>query len=158
MKTCTLISLIPAVLGCSSIAAGGDNAASTATFEVPQAAATTLEAVVSQAPTGIVDEETSTPVSEKPTLATDGGSCGAASVDELVGYGDGTTGGGDVEAVTVTSCSELEAAASAGGVVNVDGNLSGCGVIKVASDTSIIGVGAESGEFVPTRFTKAKYD
>ncbi|KKF93479.1 putative pectate lyase A [Ceratocystis platani] len=63
----------------------------------------------------------------------------------IIGYGAGTTGGGSGAGTTVTSCAELTSAAGAGGVVRVSGSLKGCGIIKVASDTSIIGVGADSG-------------
>jgi pectate lyase len=68
-----------------------------------------------------------------------------AAVDELVGYGAGTTGGGSGAGTTVTSCSALETAAAAGGVVKINGLLSGCGAILVASDTTVLGVGANSG-------------
>ncbi|KAK2796297.1 hypothetical protein FQN50_009623 [Emmonsiellopsis sp. PD_5] len=70
---------------------------------------------------------------------------GQASVDELVGYGAGTTGGGSGEGTTVSSCSELESAIEAGGVIKVNGMLDGCGILRPVGDTSIIGVGATSG-------------
>ncbi|KAG9251856.1 pectin lyase fold/virulence factor, partial [Emericellopsis atlantica] len=76
--------------------------------------------------------------------------CGAAAVDELVGYGDGTTGGGSGSGTTVTSCSELESALKAGGVINVEGTITGCGSLHVGSDTSLIGVG--NAGFVDTGF------
>ncbi|PSN61941.1 pectin lyase-like protein [Corynespora cassiicola Philippines] len=69
----------------------------------------------------------------------------AAAVDELVGYGAGTTGGGSGAGTTVTSCAELSAAAEAGGVIKVDGVLDGCGIIRLVADTSILGVGSASG-------------
>ncbi|KAJ4323705.1 hypothetical protein N0V84_004180 [Fusarium piperis] len=77
--------------------------------------------------------------------ATEGGSCGAAAVDELVGYGDGTTGGGSGEGVTVTSCAELTSAVANGGVIKIDGQLSGCDIIRLEGDTTILGVGSGSG-------------
>ncbi|RSL69971.1 hypothetical protein CEP54_001949 [Fusarium duplospermum] len=76
--------------------------------------------------------------------ATEGGSCGAAAVDELVGYGDGTTGGSG-EGVTVTSCADLTSAVANGGVIKIDGQLSGCDIIRLEGDTTILGVGSGSG-------------
>ncbi|KAI3391098.1 hypothetical protein diail_7949 [Diaporthe ilicicola] len=64
-----------------------------------------------------------------------------------IGFGAGTTGGGSATPVTVTSCAEL-AAALAGTeakVVQIDGLLDGCGTLDVESNTSILGVGANSG-------------
>ncbi|KAF2031500.1 pectin lyase-like protein [Setomelanomma holmii] len=52
----------------------------------------------------------------------------AAKVDELVGFAAGTTG---VEA--------------AGGVIKISGQLSGCGIIKLVANTSVLGVGSNSG-------------
>ncbi|KAF4956050.1 hypothetical protein FGADI_4075 [Fusarium gaditjirri] len=72
------------------------------------------------------------------------GSCGAAKVDELVGYGAKTTGGSG-DPVTVTSCSELTSALSNGGVIHIDGQLTGCDIMNVKSDTTILGVGSSSG-------------
>jgi hypothetical protein len=69
-----------------------------------------------------------------------GGSEGA------IGYGAGATGGGGGGGTTVSSCSALSAAAANGGVIRVQGLLSGCGAIKVASKTTILGVGANSGK------------
>ncbi|KAK2758764.1 hypothetical protein FQN54_003455 [Arachnomyces sp. PD_36] len=69
----------------------------------------------------------------------------AAAVDELVGYGAGTTGGGDGAGTTVSSCADLEAALEAGGVISVEGTLSDCGTLDVIGDTTVIGVGADSG-------------
>ncbi|OBT87840.1 hypothetical protein VE02_02109 [Pseudogymnoascus sp. 03VT05] len=68
-----------------------------------------------------------------------------APVDGLVGYGAGVTGGGSGSGTTVTSCSELTSAIDGGGVITIDGFLSDCGIFKVPSDTTIIGVGADSG-------------
>lgn len=70
----------------------------------------------------------------------------AAPVDELVGYGASATGGGDGgNGTTVSSCGDLEAALETGGVISIDGMLSGCGTLDVPGDTTIIGVGADSG-------------
>lgn len=70
----------------------------------------------------------------------------AAPVDELVGFGAGTTGGGDSgNGTSVSSCGDLEAALEAGGVISIDGMLDGCGTLDVLGDTTVIGVGAESG-------------
>ncbi|UPK93374.1 hypothetical protein LCI18_004309 [Fusarium solani-melongenae] len=153
-------------------AAGGDSApapASEAAEEPAQTqapAATTLATVV--APSAVAS---SAPVEEEPVEvpassaagnspatsaaasqpsspaggeATEGGSCGAAAVDELVGYGDGTTGGSG-EGVTVTSCADLTSAVANGGVIKIDGQLSGCDIIRLEGDTTILGVGSGSG-------------
>jgi pectate lyase len=69
----------------------------------------------------------------------------AAKVDELVGFAAGTTGGGSGAGTTVTSCAALTTAAKAGGVIKVSGNLSGCGIIKLVGNTSVLGVGSNSG-------------
>ncbi|KAF1999308.1 polysaccharide lyase family 1 protein [Amniculicola lignicola CBS 123094] len=69
----------------------------------------------------------------------------AAKVNELVGYAAGTTGGGSGTGTTVTTCAALTAAAKVGGVIKINGVLAGCGIIKVISNTSILGVGAASG-------------
>ena len=68
----------------------------------------------------------------------------AAAVDELVGYGFGTTGGSGAP-VVVKSCSELKSALDKGGVIHIDGMLDGCDLMKVPSDTTILGVGSNSG-------------
>lgn len=64
-----------------------------------------------------------------------------------IGFGAGTTGGGSAAPVTVTSCAELEAAIEGeeAKVVQIDGQLSDCGTLVVGSNTSLLGVGAESG-------------
>ncbi|KAF2015132.1 polysaccharide lyase family 1 protein [Aaosphaeria arxii CBS 175.79] len=69
----------------------------------------------------------------------------AAAVDQLVGFGAGTTGGGSGSGTTVNSCSTFEAALKNGGVIKVNGKISGCGILKVLSNTSILGVGSSSG-------------
>lgn len=71
-------------------------------------------------------------------------SCGTA-IDKLVGYAAATTGGGGGEGTTVTSCSTLESAAKAGGVIKISGTLLGCGVVDLKSNTTVIGVGENSG-------------
>ncbi|KAF2129411.1 polysaccharide lyase family 1 protein [Dothidotthia symphoricarpi CBS 119687] len=69
----------------------------------------------------------------------------AAKVDELVGFAAGTTGGGSGAGTTVASCAELTAAAKVGGVIKVKGALTGCGIIKLVDNTSILGVGTNAG-------------
>lgn len=70
----------------------------------------------------------------------------AAPVDALVGYGASATGGGSGSGTTVTSCSAFTTAAEAGGVIKISGVLDGCGIVDLVSDTSVIGVGAKSGQ------------
>ncbi|KAH7304760.1 pectin lyase fold/virulence factor, partial [Stachybotrys elegans] len=69
----------------------------------------------------------------------------SAPVNQLVGYGAGTTGGGSGSGTTVTSCSAFRSAAGSGGVIRVSGTLSGCGIVDVTGGTTVIGVGASSG-------------
>jgi pectate lyase len=70
----------------------------------------------------------------------------AAAVDELVGFAAGTTGGGSGAGTTVTSCAGLTAAAKVGGVIKIEGMLTGCGIIRVGTaGTSILGVGKDAG-------------
>lgn len=69
----------------------------------------------------------------------------AAKVDELVGFGAGTTGGGSGAGTTVASCAELTAAAKKGGVIKVKGTLTGCGIVKLVGNTSVLGVGSTAG-------------
>ncbi|KAM0326753.1 hypothetical protein ACHAQA_006626 [Verticillium albo-atrum] len=71
--------------------------------------------------------------------------CGNAAVDQLVGYGADTTGGGSATPTVVTSCSQLSSALSGGGVIHIDGILDGCGILRVQSNTSVLGLGANSG-------------
>jgi hypothetical protein len=73
--------------------------------------------------------------------------CGAAPVNQLVGFGAGTTGGGSGSGTTVTSCSQLETAVKNGGVIRVSGTLSNCGDVRLVSGTTLIGVGSNSGTF-----------
>lgn len=83
----------------------------------------------------------SVPVFLKPTGAH------AAPVDQLVGYGAGTTGGAGGATVTVASLSAFQSAVtgSTAKKVQVLGILSGTGQIKVGSNKTIIGVGNNSG-------------
>lgn len=69
----------------------------------------------------------------------------SAPTDELVGFAAGTTGGGSGSGTTVTSCSEFEAAAEAGGVITISGTISDCDIVDLVSDTTLIGEGADSG-------------
>lgn len=69
----------------------------------------------------------------------------AAAVDELVGFAAGTTGGGSGAGTTVSDCAGLTAAAKKGGVIKVKGTLTGCGIVKLVSNTSVLGVGSNAG-------------
>ncbi|KAH7134907.1 pectin lyase fold/virulence factor [Dendryphion nanum] len=69
----------------------------------------------------------------------------AAPVDELVGFGAKTTGGGSGAGVTVKTCAELTTALKTGGVIKISGKLSNCGTLRVPSNTSLLGVGSGSG-------------
>lgn len=89
-----------------------------------------------------------TTVTSDPT-GTGSNDCGAAPVNGLVGYGAGVTGGGSGSGTTVTSCSALSSAISGGGVIKISGILTGCGILDLAGSTTVIGVGANSGKFVP---------
>jgi pectate lyase len=83
--------------------------------------------------------------SPSPTTAPPSGMQGYAS---LSGDGHGpTTGGAGGPTVTVTSLSALETAAASSGpeIIRVNGMFSGSGEVKVASNKTIIGVGANSG-------------
>jgi pectate lyase len=68
----------------------------------------------------------------------------AQAVDELVGFGAGTTGGGNATPITVTTCADLEAAVDVEGaaVVHIEGLISDCGVIDIQSDKTILGSGS----------------
>ncbi|KAK6523076.1 hypothetical protein TWF281_002499 [Arthrobotrys megalospora] len=92
---------------------------------------------------------TTTSSGPNPTTSSGGGTCSGsnAAVNQLQGYGTGTTGGGSGSGVTVTSCSALEAALSGttGGVIRINGLLNGCGIYRVPADTTILGVGSNSG-------------
>ncbi|KAF2644652.1 pectin lyase-like protein [Massarina eburnea CBS 473.64] len=68
----------------------------------------------------------------------------AATVDELVGYAAGTTGGGSSDGTTVSDCDALTAAAKAGGVIKIKGTLKDCGIVKIPADTSVLGVGSDA--------------
>lgn len=69
----------------------------------------------------------------------------AAAVDELVGFAAGTTGGGSGAGTTVSDCAGLTAAAKNGGVIKIKGTLTGCGIVKIVSNTSVLGVGSSAG-------------
>jgi len=68
----------------------------------------------------------------------------AAPVDQLVGYGAGTTGGTGGTTTTVTTLSALTSAVSGSGkkIVRVSGLISGNTDVKVGSNTTVIGVGS----------------
>lgn len=118
--------------------AGGD-----AEAPAPAPASTTLATRVASA---VPEATAAKPVESAPDAGSAaGGGCGAAKVDQLVGYGDGTTGGSG-EPVVVKSCSELKSALKNSGVVHIDGQLSGCDIMEVPSDTTIAGIGANSGK------------
>ncbi|KFA61313.1 hypothetical protein S40285_05987 [Stachybotrys chlorohalonatus IBT 40285] len=90
---------------------------------------------------------TTTTTTRLPTTPTNPptGNCGSASVNQLVGFGAGTTGGGSGTGVTVTSCSALRSALANGGVIRISGTLTGCGRMDVQPNTSLLGVGSSSG-------------
>jgi pectate lyase len=69
----------------------------------------------------------------------------AAAVDELVGFAAGTTGGGPGAGTMVSDCAGLAAAAKKGGVIKIKGTLTGCGIVKIISNTSVLGVGSTAG-------------
>ncbi|KAK7222028.1 hypothetical protein V2G26_010031 [Clonostachys chloroleuca] len=96
-------------------------------------------------PSSIRSSVQATPTSSSSSAPVATGTCGSASSDQLVGFGSGTTGGGSGDGTTVTSCDEFTTAVAAGGVIKVSGTLSGCDIVKLSSDTSIIGVGADAG-------------
>lgn len=120
--------------------AGGD-------AEAPAPAATTLATrVASAAPKATAEEPAEEPAESAPAdTGAVAGSCSAAQIDALVGYGYGTTGGSGAP-IVVRSCSELKSALDKGGVIHIDGMLDGCDLMKVPSDTTILGVGSNSGK------------
>ncbi len=71
-------------------------------------------------------------------------SASAAPVDQLVGYGAGTTGGAGGPSTTVTTLSALESAVrgSSPKIVYVSGTISGAADVAVGSNTTILGVGS----------------
>ena len=71
----------------------------------------------------------------------------AAAVGTPTGFGAGTTGGGNASPVTVTSSSALISAMQGSGaaVIRVSGMISISGMQDVASNKTLIGVGAGSG-------------
>jgi len=68
----------------------------------------------------------------------------AAAVDQLVGYGAGTTGGAGGSTVTVSSLSALTSAVSGSSakIVQVSGTISGTADVKIGSNTTVIGLGS----------------
>jgi pectate lyase len=79
--------------------------------------------------------------------ATSGGGGAANGPTGWATENGGTTGGGDAAPVTVTTAEELKAALAADGpgVIHVKGMIALDGMVKVGSDTTILGVGADSG-------------
>ncbi|KAF8912440.1 pectate lyase B [Mucidula mucida] len=67
-----------------------------------------------------------------------------APVNLLTGYGAGTTGGGNATPVTVSTCAALESAIGAEGpaVVKITSTISGCGVLDIEADKTVLGVGS----------------
>jgi pectate lyase len=45
----------------------------------------------------------------------------------------------------VSSCAQLTTAAKAGGVIKIKGNLQGCGIVEINSNTSVLGIGKDAG-------------
>ncbi|CAL3972896.1 unnamed protein product, partial [Diplocarpon coronariae] len=85
----------------------------------------------------------SPPAAEVPTYGP------TAAGDGPVGYGAATTGGAGGTTTTVSDCAALTAAVdkknTAKKIVYIDGMLTGCGIVDVGSNTSILGRGAASG-------------
>jgi pectate lyase len=74
--------------------------------------------------------------------------CGeCAPADRLVGFGAGTTGGGDADAVEVRTLAEFNAAVAGTtpAVIRVEALIPGTGEIKVGSNKTIVGEGASTG-------------
>jgi pectate lyase len=68
-----------------------------------------------------------------------------AAIDQLIGFGNATTGGAGGSETIARSCLELTQALGILGVIHIDGQLSGCGILTVGSDTTILGAGKLSG-------------
>jgi pectate lyase len=70
----------------------------------------------------------------------------AAPVDQLVGYGAGTTGGAGGTTTTVSTLSALESAVSGSAkkIVRVSGTITGNTDVKIGSNTTVIGVGSSA--------------
>lgn len=77
---------------------------------------------------GLVSQVSASPLSER------------AVVGSPTGYGAGTTGGTGGTTVTVTTCAALTTAVegTAKKIVYINGLLSGCGIIDIDSNTSIL--------------------
>ncbi|KAJ8693339.1 hypothetical protein PTI98_008343 [Pleurotus ostreatus] len=105
-------------------------------------------AVTSSVPVTSISSS-STTRSTTPTVSTSAGPAptGTVPLNGLIGYGAGTTGGGNATPQTVTSCSALAAAVAleVPAVIYISGSLSGCDIIDIEADKTIIGVGANSG-------------
>lgn len=71
----------------------------------------------------------------------------SAAVGVPVGFGAGTTGGGDATATTVKSLAAFEAAVDGDSakVVKVDGLISLSGQVDIGSNTTVLGAGSASG-------------
>lgn len=74
----------------------------------------------------------------------------ATANGQLIGYATlngGTTGGGSATPTTVTDCAGLKAAVTGttAAVVKISGSISGCDVIDIGSNKSILGVGSNAG-------------
>src|SRR5689334_14147770 len=75
-----------------------------------------------------------------------GATATTTSVNSLVGFGAGTTGGDGGPTVTVTTLSDLESAlsGSTARIVKISGNISGNTSIKVGSNKTILGLGSNA--------------
>ncbi|KAG9221504.1 hypothetical protein CCMSSC00406_0009493 [Pleurotus cornucopiae] len=105
-------------------------------------------AVTSSVPVTSISSS-STTRSTTPTVSTSAGPAptGTVPLNGLIGYGAGTTGGGNATPQTVTSCAALAAAVAleVPAVIYISGSLSGCDIIDIEADKTIIGVGSNSG-------------
>ncbi|KAJ5032728.1 uncharacterized protein L3040_009322 [Drepanopeziza brunnea f. sp. 'multigermtubi'] len=72
-----------------------------------------------------------------------------ARAESPIGYGAATTGGAGGTETTVSSCEALIAAVNkkdtSKKIVYIEGMISGCGVVDVGSNTSVLGKGASAG-------------
>ena len=70
----------------------------------------------------------------------------AAPIDQLVGFGAGTTGGAGGSTITVTTLTALTSAVSGSTakIVKISGTISGAGDVKVGSNKTILGIGSSS--------------
>lgn len=117
----------------------------TCSSTAPSPSPTSTSPSPSPSPTTPSPSPTATSPSPSPTTPPPTGMQGFASIS---GDGDGpTTGGSGGPTVTVTSLAALESAASTSGpeIIRVNGMFTGSGEVPVASNKTIIGVGANSG-------------